>query len=106
MLTLARVFAMRERGADRDRGIHAGDDVGDRHARALRPAARGVVRLAGDAHHSAHPLNHEIVARMFAVRAGVAEAGDGAVDEPRIELTQLRIAEPIAPEVAVLVVLN
>jgi len=30
---------VRERGADRDRGVHAGDDVGDGDAGALRPAA-------------------------------------------------------------------
>src|SRR5688572_13200714 len=100
MLTDSRALAVRERGADRDRRVHAGDDVGDRHSRALRL----IVGLAGDAHHAAHTLDHEVVARALPIRAGLAEARDRAVDEPRIHFAHLTVAQPVAREVAVLVV--
>src|SRR5712691_10065114 len=97
---------MRERRADGDRGVHPGDDVGDRYAGALRTAARRAVGLAGDAHHAAHALDHEVVARPLAPGAGLAEPGQRAVDEPRIDLPQSVVAEAVAGKVAVLVVLD
>src|SRR5581483_5815356 len=99
-------LAVHERRADGDRRVHAGDDVGDRHAGALRTAARRSVGLAGDAHHAAHALDHEIVARPLAVRAGLAETGHRAIDDARIELAYIVVAEPVAREVAVLVILD
>src|SRR5713101_1604322 len=92
--------AMRERRADRDRGVHAGDDVGDGDAGALRPAARRAVRFAGDAHHAAHALDHEVVAGALAIRAGLAEARDRAVDEARVDFLQVVVGEAVAREVA------
>jgi hypothetical protein len=44
VLALAGFRAMRERGADRDARIHAGDQVGNRNPRLLRPAAGAIVR--------------------------------------------------------------
>src|SRR5919197_3959471 len=106
MLALARALAVREGRANRDRGVHAGDDVGDRHAGALRAAARRVIGLAGDAHHAAHALDHEVVTGALAIRTGMAKPGNRTVDEPRVQLTHLLVPEPIAREVAVLVVLD
>ena len=106
MLAHAGLGAVRERRAHGDRRVHAGHDVGDRDARLLRPAAGQVVALAGDAHQPGHPLDHEVVAGPLAVRAGLAEAGDRAVDEPRVDLLQVVVAEPVAGEVAELVVLE
>src|SRR5439155_1293987 len=100
------LLAVRKRGADRDRGVHPGDDVGDGNAGALRPAARRIVGLAGDAHHPAHALDHEVVAGALAVRAGLAEARDRAVDEARIDLLQVFVGKAVAREVAELVVLD
>src|SRR5688572_29751924 len=97
---------MRERRADRDRGVHPGDDVRDRHAGALRAAPGRAIGLAGDAHHAAHALDHEVVPRTLAVGAGMAKTGERAVDEPRVELAQRRIAETVAVEVAVLEILD
>src|SRR5882724_1283262 len=106
MLPLARAFAMRERSANGDRCIHAGDDVGDRHARALRPAAGRAIGLARHAHHSPHALDHEVVAGPLAIRTGLAEAGDRAVDQARIRLTQIFIPQAVPREITVLVVLD
>src|SRR3989475_5119194 len=106
MLPEARLRAMRERRADGDRGVHPGDDVGDRDAGALRTAARRAVGLSGDAHHPAHALDHEVVARPLAPGAALAEAGERAVDEPRVSLPQGVVAQAVAGEIAVLVVLD
>src|SRR5207237_6951676 len=106
MLALARALAVCERGADGDRRVHAGDDVGDRHARTLRAATRRAVRLAGHAHHAAHALDHEVVARPLAIRAGMAETGDRAVHEARVQGAQVLVAEAIAPEITILIVLD
>src|SRR5690606_8139948 len=38
-------------------------------------------RLAGDAHHTGHPLCDEVVARVAGVRSGLPEAGDARVDD-------------------------
>ena len=106
MLPEAGLRAMRERRADGDRGVHPGDDVGDRHAGALRTAAWRAVGLSGDAHHPAHALDHEVVARPLAPGAALAKARQRAVDEPRIGLSQSVVAQAVAGEVAVLVVLD
>jgi hypothetical protein len=55
MLALARLRAVGERRAHRDARVHAGHDVGDRDADALRSAAGQVVALAGDAHEPPMP---------------------------------------------------
>ena len=49
-----------------------------------RPSAgrrRAVVALAGDRHEAAHALDDEVVAGAVAIRTGLAEAGDRAVDQ-------------------------
>ena len=106
VLAAAGFGAVRERGAHGDRRVHAGDDVGDRDSRFLRAAARKIVALPGDAHHAAHALDHEIVAGPLAPGAGLAEPGHRAVDELRIDLLQVAVAEPVAGEIAELVVLE
>src|SRR6266513_2967854 len=106
MLPEARLRAMRERRADGDRGVHRGDDVGDRDAGALRTAAWRAVGLSGDAHHPAHALDHEVVAGPLAPGAALAKARQRAVDEPRIGLAQSVVAQAVAGEIAVLVVLD
>ena len=49
-------------------------------ARCGPPPGRAV-GLAGDAHHPAHALDHEVVARPLAVRTGLAESGHRAIDQ-------------------------
>src|SRR5690348_17911313 len=44
----------------RSRGVHAGDDVGDGNAGALRAAAGNVVRLARYAHHRSEEHTSEL----------------------------------------------
>src|SRR6267378_3760565 len=98
--------AVRKRRADGDRSIHSGDDVGDGNAGALRPAARRIVGLAGDAHHPAHALDHEVVAGTLAVRARLPEARDRAVNEARVDFRDVVVGEAVAREIAELVVLD
>src|SRR6185295_1209493 len=111
MLAGATLRAAGERRADRDGGVHAGNDVGDRHAGALRSAAcawftGSAIGFAGNAHHPAHALDHEIVARPLAVRSGLAETGDRTIDQARVHALQIVIAQAVARKIAVLVVFD
>src|SRR5262249_14194586 len=94
----AGLAAARKRGKHRDGRIHARHDVDDRDANFFRAATGLVVGLAGDAHEAAHGLDHEIVSDCIASRPGLAEAGDGAVDQARIDRLEVVIAEPEARE--------
>src|SRR5262245_34865092 len=106
MLAGAAFFAVRERRAYCDRRVHAGNDVADRYTRLLRPPAGKIVALAGDAHQSGHALDHEVVAGALGVRPGLAEARHRAVDEPRVDLPQILVAQAVTREVADFVVLH
>src|SRR5262249_22958498 len=97
---------MGNRRGDGEARVHAGDDVGDRDADLLRPAARELVALAGDAHEATHALEDEIVAGALGEGAVLPEAGDRAVDDERVELPDLIVPEAIPREVANLVVLD
>src|SRR6185369_1848812 len=71
-----------------------GGEIGDRQARLHRPAAA----LAGEAHDAAHRLEHRVVALLLRVRAALAEAGAGDIDEPGIERGKDTVIEAVAPE--------
>ena len=81
VVALPGLVAPRQRRQHADRGVHAGHQVDDRNADLLRPAAGHAVALAGDAHQAAHRLDHEIVGGRVALRPGLAEAGDRAIDD-------------------------
>ena len=102
MLAASGAFALCERSEDPRRCVHAREDVGDRHAD-LHGLA---VRLPGDAHQAAHPLDEEVVPGAVAVRSRLPESGDRAVDEPRIERGEPAIVEPVPLEGTDLVVLH
>ena len=57
-----------------------------RHADLLRRA----VGLAGQVHDPAHALDDEVVAGARRVGAVLAEAGDRAIDQPRVERLEAR----------------
>jgi hypothetical protein len=71
-----------------------------------RPAAGQVIAFAGDAHQPAHALDHEVIAGAAGVRAGLAEAGDGAVDQARVELLQAFVVQAVLGQAAHLEVFN
>ncbi len=95
-------LALGERGEDADRGIDAGENIGDRHPRALRLA----VGRSRQLHDAAHALGHEVVARARGVGPGLAEAGDGAVDQARVVLGQALVVEAEFGEPADLEILD
>ena len=99
-LALAGGVAVAQRREDGDRGIHAGEEVGDGDAHLLWAAAGQVVPLAGHAHQAAHALHGVVVAGAFSVRAGLAEAGDGAVDQARPAGAQRGGVQAVARHVA------
>src|SRR5262249_31422157 len=55
---------------------------------------RWAVGKAGEVHDAGLALNDEVVARAAGLRAGLTEAGDGAIHEPRVETAQRFEAEP------------
>ena len=81
MLARAGALAGDERRLDGDHRIEAGEDVGKGDADLLRLA----VGLAGQVHDAAHALDDEVVAGAVGVGAVLAEAGDRAVDQPRVD---------------------
>ena len=95
-------LAVAERGQDGDRRVEAADHVGNGDPHLHRLA----VRIAGDAHHPAHPLDQEVVAGLRRVRAGLAEAGDRAVDEAGEGGTEVGVGEAEAGHVADLEILD
>ena len=79
-----------ECGTDPHGEQDSGRDVGHRHTGLDGRPAR---RFAGHAHDPGHGLGHEIVARPPAVGAGSSETAHGAIDNDRIELSRIFVAD-------------
>ena len=106
MLAFAGAVAMGDGGQDGGGGVEAGQHVGQRHADLLRPGAGLGVAAAGDRHQPAHALDQEIVAGPGRVGAGLAEAGDGAIDQAGVDGAQAVVVEPVRLEAAHLEILD
>ena len=78
---------------------HPGHHVADRDAD-LGRAAAVLVRRAGDRHQAARGLDDEVVARPVGGGSVGAVAGDGEVDEARIQPLELVVVEAEAGEAA------
>ena len=93
----------RQQRGDGQRGVQAGGEVTERHARLDRAAEA----LAGHRHHAAHALDHHVVGAVVDVGARQAVAGDRAVDEPPVTVAgDLVVAQPEPVEHARPVVLH
>ena len=79
----AGALALVERAQDAVAGIHAAGIVGDGRAADLR-----LVGIEQQARHAAQRQRDVVVGRPRAVGAGCAEAGDRAVDQPRVRGVQ------------------
>ena len=73
-------------------GEQTGGEVRDGHAD-LGGRHTGVT---GNAHQPADPLGHQVEPAAFGVGSSVAEAGDGAVDEPGVDASQFLVSQPQA----------
>ena len=94
--------AVVQRRQDRNDRVDAGEQVGEGNPALLRQA----VRLAGDRHDPAHPLDDEVVAGAVRIGAVLSEAGDRADDQPRIGGAQRGGVEAVFDEPADLVILD
>src|SRR5262249_2461243 len=83
------LLALGKPGEDADDGIDPGKNVGDRHAGAGRLA----IGRPGYIHDAAHALRHQVVAGARRIRSGLTEAGDRAIDEPRVHLGEALVVE-------------
>ena len=102
MAATAGVLALLQRRADRQRRIDAGEHVGEGDAEPRRLA----VGVTSDVHDAAHALHQQVVARARLVRPVLAEAGDRAIDQPRVLLRQALVVEAVLLEPAELEVLD
>ena len=91
-----------EGGADGLRQVEPGRDVDRQHVE----AARDALRVSVDRHEAGIALHHRVGGRHVAVGAGVAEAGDGRVDDARVGGRDAVVVEPEAPGDARSVVLD
>ena len=105
MLALAGALGMAQRRQNAHGGVHAGEQVGHRHAHLLRATAQ-VVALAGDAHQPANALHRIVVTGAVLVGAGLAKAGDAAVDQFGVDGREAGVVQAIARHVAHLEVLD
>ena len=81
-LPLARLLALDQRHQDRLRQQQAGAEIVDRDADPHRPLAR----QAGDRHQPAHALRDLVDPGPLRIGPGLAEAGDAAIDDARVDL--------------------
>ena len=94
MLTLARPLTMLQGSQNRHRRLQTGGDVNDCHPHFVRLAVGSPARWAGDAHNTALRLDDRVIAGERPIGAGLAIAGDGAVDQAGIVRAQAFIAQP------------
>jgi hypothetical protein len=95
VLAFTGLLPMRQCGEYRVAGIQAGQDVGQRDADFLRSGAVLVLGAAGDAHQAAHALDQEVIAGAGGIRPVLAEAGDRAVDDARIDRGDAGVVQPV-----------
>ena len=100
MLTLAGAVAHLDGRQNRTTGVNAGKQIRQGHAHALRAAAGCAFGFAGDAHHAAHGLDHQIVTSALGVGPGLAEAGDGAINQARIECVHTGVVQTVMRQAA------
>src|SRR5215213_8891292 len=88
-LALAGNVALQQRGENTHGAEQPGGEVGDGDA----DPHRALARRAGDRHQPAHALRDLIEARPLVVGAILAEAGDAAIDDARVDLAQALIVD-------------
>ena len=88
-LAFARNLALQQRGEDAHGAEQAGGEIGDGNADPHRPFAG----RAGDRHQPAHALRDLIEAGPLVIGAVLAEAGDAAIDDARIDLLHALIVD-------------
>ena len=102
MLPPAGALALVQRGKDRSNRIKPGEEIGNRHAGALRLA----IGVAGDRHQPGHALNDVVIAGAMRIGPVLPETGDRAIDKARIDLREARIIQPVFRQPADLEVLD
>ena len=93
VLAQTRSLPLMERGEDAVAGIQPGENIGQGHPDFLRPAAGLAVAFARNAHEAAHGLDQKIVAGKIPVGSRLSKAGDGAVDESRVEFRKRLVVD-------------
>ncbi len=92
MLAFLRLLALEQCNEDAHRAEQPGAEIGDRDA----DAHRALPGQAGDRHQPAHALSDLVEAGPIGIGAGLAEAGNAAIDDLGIDLGERLVvdAEP------------
>ena len=91
-LALAGHFAFQQRGQDAQGARQPGAQVGNGHAGAHRPLAG----QPGDGHQPAHALRDLVEARAAVIRPVLAESGNAAVNQTRVDRVERLVIHPQA----------
>ena len=91
MLAPARAVALFDGSQNADRAVKPGHNIGHGNAHLLRLAAG----FAGDRHQPRHALDQKIISGTSGIRPILPEAGDRTVDEPRVEVFQAAVIQPV-----------
>ena len=88
-LPLAGMAALEQRARDREGGGHPADRVAQRKA----GAGRAFILVAGDRHDPGHCLQLAVEGGGAALRPVLAKAGNGAIDQLRVQRAQRLVAD-------------
>ena len=91
-----------QRGKDRLHRVHACHEVGNCDTQFHRLA----IRSAGNRHQTAFRLDREVIATLVRARAGAPVAGDGTIDQARVQFGQRLVVQTVGGQRAQTKVLN
>jgi len=99
-------LAMKQGRENADRGIHTGHVIDDGGTDLHRSLARLAVDMPGDAHQPAHRLQDRVITGARRIGPGLPKAGHRAIDDAGVDRLDRFVIEPVALEIADLVVLH
>lgn len=86
---------MLKRGKHRDYRVHVCEQIRNRDSHFDGARLRHSVWKSGDAHETAHRLNHEVVAGAILIWAILTESCDRAVDQAGVQLAKIFVRKPV-----------
>lgn len=95
VLSLSSASPILKRGKHRDYRVHLYEQIRNRGSQFDGAHLRHSVWKSGDAHETAHRLNHEVVAGAILIWAILTESCDRAVDQAGVQLAKIFVSKPV-----------
>lgn len=95
VLSLSSASPMLKRGKHRDYRVHLCEQIRNRGSHFDGAHLRHSVWKSGDAHETAHRLNHEVVAGAILIWAILTESCDRAVDQAEVQFAKIFVSKPV-----------